>query len=124
MNAASLSRPDALLPLVHANRVLHRDIKPENLLLDSNDVLKVADFGVAYPFQGDDDRVSTTKGTPAFMAPELNCKSRGGGGWVPVLTRVGRRGLVLRQGCGRLVVRRHSVHVRVRRAAVLRHGRV
>ncbi|KAJ3571259.1 hypothetical protein NP233_g3874 [Leucocoprinus birnbaumii] len=34
----------------HAHRVLHRDLKPQNLLIDSNDNLKLADFGLARAF--------------------------------------------------------------------------
>jgi serine/threonine protein kinase len=34
----------------HSNFVLHRDIKPGNLLIDSNGVLKLADFGLAKMF--------------------------------------------------------------------------
>ncbi|EKM77685.1 hypothetical protein AGABI1DRAFT_114985 [Agaricus bisporus var. burnettii JB137-S8] len=34
----------------HAHRVLHRDLKPQNLLIDKNDNLKLADFGLARAF--------------------------------------------------------------------------
>jgi serine/threonine protein kinase len=30
---------------IHSKNVIHRDIKPENLLLDSNNNLKISDFG-------------------------------------------------------------------------------
>jgi serine/threonine protein kinase len=30
---------------MHSKEVMHRDIKPENILVDSNDVLKLCDFG-------------------------------------------------------------------------------
>ncbi|WKY06031.1 hypothetical protein Q1695_006323 [Nippostrongylus brasiliensis] len=32
---------------MHQRRVLHRDLKPQNLLVDENDVIKVADFGLS-----------------------------------------------------------------------------
>lgn len=34
----------------HSNGVLHRDLKASNILIDSNGVLKLADFGLARPF--------------------------------------------------------------------------
>ena len=34
----------------HAHRVLHRDMKPQNLLVNTNGLLKIADFGLARAF--------------------------------------------------------------------------
>ena len=53
----------------HAN-VIHRDLKPDNLLIDENDVLKIADFGVSSIMDNGDDKLSTNAGTKAFLAPE------------------------------------------------------
>jgi [calcium/calmodulin-dependent protein kinase] kinase len=66
---------DILLGLeyLHANDVVHRDIKPENLLFDSQNHVRLVDFGVSHICDGGDDRVSQSYGTPAFMAPEA-CK--------------------------------------------------
>ena len=52
---------------MHSQNVIHRDIKPENILLDSNDNIKLADFGTAQIVK-EGEKLSIPKGTPAFMA--------------------------------------------------------
>lgn len=55
---------------VHYHKIIHRDIKPSNLLLGDDGHVKIADFGVSNEFEGTDALLSSTAGTPAFMAPE------------------------------------------------------
>ncbi|GMH26072.1 hypothetical protein Nepgr_027915 [Nepenthes gracilis] len=57
----------------HSRGVFHRDLKPENLLLDSNGVLKVSDFGLSALAQQvrEDGLLHTTCGTPNYVAPEV-----------------------------------------------------
>lgn len=59
-----------LLFAVHYQKIVHRDIKPSNLLLGDDGHVKIADFGVSNQFEGSDAQLSSTAGTPAFMAPE------------------------------------------------------
>jgi serine/threonine protein kinase len=51
-------------------QVVHRDLKPENILIDSNNVIKISDFGSAQALQKPDDTFSNTPGTPVFQSPE------------------------------------------------------
>ncbi|XP_071316495.1 calcium/calmodulin-dependent protein kinase kinase 1 isoform X1 [Trachinotus anak] len=55
---------------LHYQKIVHRDIKPSNLLLGDDGHVKIADFGVSNQFEGNDALLSSTAGTPAFMAPE------------------------------------------------------
>nr|XP_057937041.1 calcium/calmodulin-dependent protein kinase kinase 1b isoform X2 [Doryrhamphus excisus] len=55
---------------LHYHKIIHRDIKPSNLLLGDDDHVKIADFGVSNEFDGTDALLSSSAGTPAFMAPE------------------------------------------------------
>ena len=55
----------------HAAGVIHRDLKPSNVLIGSNGVAKLADFGIAKGI--DLTRVtgtSTLLGTPTYLPPE------------------------------------------------------
>lgn len=57
---------------LHSVRVLHRDIKPGNLLVNSNCVLKICDFGLARIEEPDESRHMTQEVvTQYYRAPEI-----------------------------------------------------
>ncbi|KAL5017645.1 hypothetical protein ScPMuIL_007234 [Solemya velum] len=60
------------LKYLHASRVLHRDIKPGNLLVNSNCVLKICDFGLAR-IEEPDESIHMTQEvvTQYYRAPEI-----------------------------------------------------
>jgi 5'-AMP-activated protein kinase catalytic alpha subunit len=54
----------------HQHAVVHRDLKPENLLLDSEQQLRIADFGLSNVMK-DGDFFKTSCGSPNYAAPEV-----------------------------------------------------
>ena len=52
--------------------IIHRDLKCDNVFINGNNGLaKIGDFGLATTKRKDRECISTTMGTPEFMAPEL-----------------------------------------------------
>lgn len=75
-DAAHLLRTTmSAVAFLHDHGIVHRDLKPENLLFrtpDDDADLLIADFGLSKIMDEEQFHVlTTTCGTPAYMAPEI-----------------------------------------------------
>jgi eukaryotic-like serine/threonine-protein kinase len=58
------------LAYAHQHEVIHRDIKPANIIMQKNDQIKVADFGIARMSTSSQTETGIIMGTPSYMSPE------------------------------------------------------
>jgi predicted Ser/Thr protein kinase len=62
------------LSYAHAHGVLHNDLTPGNILIGSDGVLKLIDFGIASAANQRREKTKFVFGTPSYMSPEqLRC---------------------------------------------------
>ena len=59
------------LDYLHTDGIVHRDIKGGNILVDDRGEVKLADFGASRSIENSGTMISSMKGTPYFMAPEV-----------------------------------------------------
>ncbi len=68
------------LEYIHKGGVIHRDLKPENIMVDSEDRIKLIDFGLAGEVAGRRltfAHITKSMGTPDYISPEQVKGARG-----------------------------------------------
>ncbi|TNF92213.1 MAG: serine/threonine protein kinase, partial [Gammaproteobacteria bacterium] len=61
------------LNIAHKSNIIHRDLKPANIMLNTEDELKIVDFGIAAASKQNESRLTRTGtliGTPTYISPE------------------------------------------------------
>lgn len=56
---------------LHDQHIIHRDLKPQNVLIVPKKIVKICDFGFARALSTTTVVLTSIKGTPLYMAPEL-----------------------------------------------------
>lgn len=64
------------LQFLHSSRIIHRDMKPQNILISSNGVVKLCDFGFARSMSANTSLLTSICGTPLYMAPVSSKRRR------------------------------------------------
>lgn len=60
------------LNYLHQNKIVHRDLKSANIMIASDGILKVGDFGSSRKFEENDGFLcKSLRGSPYWMAPEV-----------------------------------------------------
>lgn len=70
--AQTVERLTLAMAYAHRQGIIHRDLKPANILISSEGLPKITDFGLAKRLEGDSSqtKTGTIMGTPSYMAPE------------------------------------------------------
>lgn len=59
-----------ILIVLHENAIVHRDIKPANILISSDGILKLIDFGIARAYDRNKEEDTVILGTVGYAPPE------------------------------------------------------
>ncbi len=59
-----------VLIFLHGINIIHRDINPKNILVSTDGIVKLIDFGIARKYKDNSVRDTTILGTAGFAAPE------------------------------------------------------
>jgi serine/threonine protein kinase/tetratricopeptide (TPR) repeat protein len=58
------------LDATHKKGIIHRDIKPDNIMVRSDDLVKITDFGIVHIEEATFTPTGALIGTPRYMSPE------------------------------------------------------